>query len=96
MKTLVIVANVLASLALLPALYMAMFSPMLFDSGATQRTWMLFWTVLAIPASLFVTQIISWVLFAKGSYALALGVSCVPLIFLALLVVLFSVSSSLT
>jgi hypothetical protein len=96
MKTLVIVANVLASLALLPALYMAMFSPMLFDSGATQRTWMLFWTVLAIPASLLVTQIVSWVLFAKGSYALALGVSCVPLIFVVLLVVLFSVSSSLT
>ena len=96
MKTLVIVANVLASLALLPALYMAMFSPMLFDSGATQRTWMLFWTVLAIPASLLVTQIVSWVLFAKGSYALALGVSFVPLIFVVLLVVLFSVSSSLT
>lgn len=96
MKTLVIVANVLASLALLPALYMAMFSPMLFDSGATQRTWMLFWTVLAIPASLLVTQIVSWVLFAKGSYALALGVTCVPLIFVVLLVVLFSVSSSLT
>jgi hypothetical protein len=96
MKTLVIVANVLASLALLPALYMAMFSPMLFDSGATQRTWMLFWTVLAIPASLLVTQIVSWVLFAKGSYALALGVTCVPLIFVVLLVVLFSVSGSLT
>ena len=75
---------------------MAMFSPMLFDSGATQRTWMLFWTVLAIPASLLVTQIVSWVLFAKGSYALALGVTCVPLIFVVLLVVLFSVSSSLT
>lgn len=96
MKSLVIVVNVLATLALLPALYMAMFSPMLFDSGATQRTWLLFWTVLAIPASLIVTQIASWVLFYKGSYALALGVSCVPLIFVVLLVVLFTVSSSLT
>lgn len=96
MKTLVIVVNVLASVALLPALYMAILAPMLFDSGATQRTWTLFWTVLAIPASLIVTQIISWVLFAKGGYAVALGVSCVPLTFVVLLVGLFMVSSSLT
>ena len=96
MKTLVILVNVLASLALLPALYMAMFSPMLFDSGATQRTWTLFYTVVAIPVSIVITQVVSWVLFAKGLYTVALWVSLVPLLFVALLVVLFLMSSSLT
>jgi hypothetical protein len=96
MKTLVIVVNALASLALLPALYMAMFSPMMFDSGATTRTWTLFFTVLAIPASIIVTQIVSWVLFAKGLYGVALWVSFVPMVFVVLLVVMFLYSNSLT
>lgn len=96
MKSLVVIVNILASLALLPALYMALMSPMMFDSGATTRTWTLFWTVLAIPASIVVTQIASWVLFYKGVYLWALGVACVPLLFVALLVVLFMMSSSLT
>lgn len=96
MKFLVIVVNVIATLALLPALYMAMFSPMMFDSGATTRTWTLFWTVLAIPASIVVTQIVSWVLFAKSLYPAALWVSFIPLLFVVLLVVLFLKSNSLT
>jgi hypothetical protein len=96
MKSLVIIINIVASLALLPALYMGLMAPMMFDSGATTRTWMLFGTVLAIPASIIVTQIISWVLFAKGLYVAALWVSCVPLLPVVLLVVLFTLSSSLT
>ena len=96
MKSLVIIVNIVASLALLPALYMGLMAPMMFDSGATTRTWMLFWTVLAIPASIIVTQIISWVLFAKGLYVAALWVSFVPLVPVVLLVVLFALSSSLT
>ena len=96
MKFLVIIVNVVATLALLPALYMAMFSPMMFDSGATTRTWTLFWTVLAIPASIVVTQIVSWVLFAKSLYPTALWVSLIPLLFVVLLVVLFLTSNSLT
>lgn len=96
MKSLVIIVNIVASLALLPALYMALMSPMMFDSGATTRTWTLFGTVLAIPASIVVTQIVSWVLFYKGLYLWALGTSCVPLLFVALLVTLFMLSGSLT
>lgn len=96
MKSLVIIVNILASLALLPALYMALMSPMMFDSGATTRTWTLFWTVLAIPASIVLTQIVSWVLFAKSLYPAALWVSFIPLLLVALLVLLFLKSSSLT
>lgn len=96
MKTTVILVNVLASLALLPAAYMAVFSPMLFDSGATKRTWILFFTVVAIPLSIIVTQVASWVLFAKDLYVLAFWVSMVPLAFVVLLVVLFLISNSLT
>lgn len=93
MKALVVVINILASLAILPALYMAMFSPMLFDSGASGRTWALFYTVLAIPASLVLTQIASWVFFARSAYSWALGVSLIPLVFVVLLLVLFLTGS---
>lgn len=89
MKILVIVFNILATLALLPALYVAMFSPMMFDSGANQRVWSLFYTVLAIPVSIIVTQIISWVLFSKSAYGSALLVTASPLLLVVLLLVLF-------
>lgn len=96
MKTLALIVNILACIALLPALYMAMFSPMLFDSGATTRTWTLFSAVLAIPASIVITQIASWIFFFQGHYPRALGVSLVPLLFVSLLIGLFLMSDKLT
>jgi hypothetical protein len=68
----------------------------LFDSGATTRTWTLFFTVLAIPASIIITQIISWILFSRGNYSTALWVSLIPLIFVILLVIMFLSSNKLT
>ncbi|MBK6979600.1 MAG: hypothetical protein IPH28_22980 [Cytophagaceae bacterium] len=96
MKSIVLIVNILASISFLPALYMAIFSPFLFDSGATTRTWTLFFTVLAIPASIIITQIISWILFSRGNYSTALWVSLIPLIFVILLVIMFLSSNKLT
>jgi hypothetical protein len=52
--------------------------------------------VLAIPASIIITQIISWILFSRGNYSTALWVSLIPLIFVILLVIMFLSSNKLT
>ncbi|AFK02891.1 hypothetical protein Emtol_1749 [Emticicia oligotrophica DSM 17448] len=96
MKLASIIVNIIAIIGFIPSVYMALFSPMLFDSGATTRTWILFSLVVSIPVSILITQIISWILFFKGNYTWALGMGLTPLIFLILLAIMFMISESLT
>lgn len=92
MKTAVIVLNVLLIIGLIPSAWGALFSPMLFDSGATKRTWAIFGAIVALPILIVITQIISWIAFSKGNYNLALKVSLIPVADVLLLVVLFLIS----
>ena len=86
MKFAVLILNILSIIAFFPAVYFAFMSPMMFDSGATARTWTLFYTVIAIPISIIITQIISWILFFLGKYNWAFGISLIPvLVFLFLM-----------
>ncbi|MCU0324620.1 MAG: hypothetical protein MUF45_05130 [Spirosomaceae bacterium] len=96
MKTLTIITNIIMILAFFPAAFAVMMSPMIFDSGATTRTWTIFFSIIAIPVSILITQIISWILFSKNNYDLAFKISLIPIIFVVLLVVLFLKSDSLT
>lgn len=96
MKTAALILNILMIIGFFPSVWMAIFSPMLFDSGATKRTWTIFATVVALPILIVITQIISWVVYTKGNYDLALKVSLIPLLDIILLVALFLYSDSLT
>ena len=96
MKTVALILNIINLLALLPALAMAMTSPMMFDSGATTRTWILFSLAIAIPISIIITQIASWIFFSKGNYQWSIGLSCIPLALILVLLLMFLVSDKLT
>lgn len=96
MKTTTLIVNILMILGFFPSVWMAIFSPMLFDSGATKRTWIIFATVVALPILILITQVISWIVYSRGNYGLALKVSLVPFLDIILLVGLFLFSDSLT
>lgn len=96
MKIPALILNILLLLGLIPSVWMALFSPMLFDSGASKRTWSIFATVVALPILIVITQIISWIAYKNGNYGLAFKVSLLPVVDFLLLVVLFLVSDSLT
>ncbi len=96
MKTLVIVLNILWTLALIPSCMGAMMSPMLFDapgSDSNKVLWMIFWSTAALPLIILGSQIGSWILFAKMDYSLAWKVSCLPLVDILLLVILWTIFS---
>lgn len=95
MKIATIIINIIAIIGFIPSVYIALFSPMLLESGVTIRTWILFSLVLSVPISILITQIISWVLFFKGNYIWALGMSLTPLIFVLLLVIVYLISEDL-
>ena len=59
-KSLLILAQIVSILALPVWIFIAMFAPMLFDGGANPRTWVLFWTCLAMPALIVVFSILMW------------------------------------
>ena len=97
-----IVSTVVWGLALVPGGLMAMTSPMIFDSGASSRTWMLFFAALAFPLLCIVSIAASWVLWGvmHGSSPAArfwsIAAPALPLLPVAVLIVLFTTSSSLT
>jgi hypothetical protein len=96
MKTLVIVLNILWTLALIPSCMGAMMSPMLFDapgSDSNKVLWMIFWSTAALPLIIIASQIGSWIIFAKTDYSLAWKVSCLPLVDILLLVILWTIFS---
>lgn len=96
MKTAVIALNVILIIGLIPSAWGALFSPMLFDSGATKRTWIIFGAIVALPILIVITQIISWIAYSKGNYGLALKVSLIPVTDILILVALFMYSDKLT
>lgn len=96
MKTATLILNILCIIGFFPAAFSVLMSPMIFDSGATTRTWVIFITIISIPISIIITQVISWILFSKGIYTWAFGISLIPVALVLLLVILFSISNSLT
>jgi hypothetical protein len=58
----------------------------LFDSGTDGfGRWYLYVLLNAVPVSILITQIISWIAYSRGNYDLAFKVSLIPLIILFLI-----------
>lgn len=95
MKTFSLVTNIVMLVILIPAAFGAIMSPFVFDSGATKRTWWIFGTIVALPVLIILTQIISWIAFARQNYDFALKVSLVPVLDILMIIFLFTVSSDL-
>lgn len=95
MKTCSLIANIIMLVILIPAAFGAIMSPFVFDSGATKRTWWIFGTLVALPILIILTQIISWIAFARHNYDFALKISLVPVLDILMIIFLFTVSSDL-
>ncbi|MES2520637.1 MAG: hypothetical protein V4585_21155 [Bacteroidota bacterium] len=97
MKTTTIIVNVIMLIGLIPSLFSAMMSPMMFDAPGSDKntnTWILFSSVISLPILIIITQIISWIAFANQNYNLALKINTLPIadiIFIGIL--LFTISN---
>ncbi len=79
-RILLIVATVLYGLSLVPAAFMVMMSPMMFDAGPSPEVWTMFGLVVGYPVLVLVTIVLGWVLFAYKKYRAALIVSLLPIL----------------
>lgn len=91
-KTARIILYSLFSLGLIPALMMAMISPMFFDAPGSEEqafTWVLFWGVLSLPVLIILSIPVSLILAGRKKYRTSLWVSLVPLVSLVWIVLGF-------
>ncbi|MBV8489402.1 MAG: hypothetical protein JO199_02640 [Candidatus Eremiobacteraeota bacterium] len=97
-----IVATIAWAIVLPIGALLAITSPMMFDSGATDRTWTLFYTALALPASCVVSIVGLWLVWGISKVKTPLArvafllVAALPLVPILIFVVMFSGSGSLT
>jgi hypothetical protein len=97
MKTTALVFNILWVLALLPAVMMAMMSPMMFDAPDSDKNtflWVLLWATVLLPVLIVVTQVFAWIKFFSGNYHLSFKIGLIPLIDVAFIIILFVVWGS--
>jgi hypothetical protein len=99
MKTAVIIINVVFLLILIPSVMGAIMSPMMFDapgSDKSQKTWILFSCMIALPVLIIIAQIFSWIAFFNQNYKFALSINLLPAIDILLIGLLFFIMSNFT
>lgn len=80
-----IISSIVWFFSLFPALFMAMFSPMLFDAPGSESS---FWTIaissamLSYPLVTILSIIFCWVFFVKKKLKASLVVSLAPLVWI--------------
>ena len=87
-----IIISIVWFLSLFPALFLAMFSPMMFDApGATSSAWTIAVAsaLLSYPVVVVLIIILSWVFFAKQKHKAALILSLVPAVWILINIVLW-------
>ena len=97
MKTTALVFNVLWVLALVPAIMMAMMSPMMFDAPGSEKNtllWVILWATFLLPVLILITQIVAWIKFFSGNYPLSLRIGFIPLIDVAFIFFLYLILGS--
>lgn len=81
MKTTVIVTNLIFLIILIPSLFGAMMSPMMFDAPGSEKsnkTWILFCCMMALPILIIISQVISWIAYRNENHNLALKINALP------------------
>ena len=99
MKTTVIIINIIFLVILIPSVMGAIMSPMMFDapdSDKSQKTWMLFSCMIALPILIIIAQIISWIAFFNQNYKLAISINSLPTADIIIIGLLFFIMSSFT
>ena len=99
MKTTVIVINVIFLIILIPSLFGAMMSPMMFDAPGSEKsnkTWVLFCCMIALPLLIIIAQIISWIAYRKENHNLALKINALPAFDILIIILMFFIIDQFT
>ncbi len=99
MKSTVITVNIILLIILIPSIFAAMMSPMMFDapgSEKSKKTWTLVCCLAALPLLIIIAQIISWIAFSNQNYDLALKINLLPTFDILLIIFMFFVIDQFT
>ena len=78
MKTVVIITNIIFMVILIPSVFGAIMSPMMFDAPnleKSNKTSILTCCMIALPISIIIAQVVSWIAYYKENYNLALKIN---------------------
>ncbi len=92
MKTSALTVNVILLIILIPSIFGAVMSPMMFDapgSEKSKKTWTLVCCLAALPILIIIAQIISWIAYSNQNYDLALKINALPAFDMLLIIFLF-------
>lgn len=86
MQTTALITNIIFDIAFIPSLVLIYVSLFIFDNGTDgSGRWLMFALFNGVPASILITQIISWVAYSNGNYDFAFKVSLIPLVIVLLI-----------
>lgn len=92
LKTTVVTTNVIFLIILIPSIFGAMMSPMMFDAPGSEKstkTWTLVCCLAALPVLIIIAQIVSWIAYSNQNFGLALKVNVLPVFDLLLIIFMF-------
>ena len=99
MKSTVLIVNVILLIILIPSIFAAVMSPMMFDapgSEKSKKTWTLVCSLAALPLLIIIAQIISWIAFSNQNYDLALKINALPTFDILFIIFMFFVIDQFT
>ncbi len=92
MKTIILTVNIIFLIILIPSIFAAIMSPMMFDapgSEKSKKTWTLVYCLMALPVLIIITQIISWIAYSNLNYDFALKINALPAFDIVLILCMF-------
>ncbi|QIE60582.1 hypothetical protein G5B37_13705 [Rasiella rasia] len=82
-----IIASIVWFLSLFPALFMALFSPMMFDApGSESSTWTIAaaTAMLTYPVVTVLSIVVAWLLFVRKKHKWSLCISLLPIVWIVI------------
>ena len=74
-------------------------SPMMFDAPGSEKsnkTWILFCCMIALPPLIIIAQIISWIAYRRENHDLALKINALPALNILIIIVMFFIIDQFT
>jgi O-antigen/teichoic acid export membrane protein len=99
MKSTALTINIIFLVILIPSIFGAIMSPMMFDapgSEKSKKTWTLVCSLAALPILIIITQIISWIAYSNQNYDLAFKINALPASDILLIIFLFFIIDQFT
>jgi O-antigen/teichoic acid export membrane protein len=94
MKSTVLTVNIILLIILIPSIFGALMSPMMFDapgSEKSKKTWTLVCCLAALPILIIISQIVSWIAYSNQNYNLALKFNALPAFDILIIIFMFFV-----